>query len=63
MPCSRGAGPLVAESKVVLVVYLRTVPGRNRSISGVYTRDQAARRLRYMRKQDDFMGHSTSEAA
>lgn len=62
MPCSKGSGPGCNEPQVRLTVYIRTVPGRSRSISGVYSRSGAAYRLRYSRRLSNFMGHSTEAA-
>jgi len=63
MPCSKGSGPAVAERRVVLTVYFRQNPGRVRSLSCEYTRDQAALRLRFARKCEGFKGYAITEVA
>lgn len=59
--CSKGAGPYVIPKMVHLTVYFRSAGGV-RSLECVYTRNQAALRLKWARKQDDFMGHETAAA-
>lgn len=58
MPCSKGSGPEVAPAMVRLVVYFREAE-KTRSLSCVYTRSQAALRLKWARHLENFRGHST----
>ena len=58
MPCSKGAGPSVMPKMVRLTVYFAT-EGHTRTASCVYTRGQAAMRLKWARHLDNFKGHKT----
>jgi len=54
MTCSRGSGPSVKPRLVKLTVYLRGP----RTLSGEYTRNQAALRLKWARRFEEFKGYS-----
>lgn len=58
MPCSKGSGPIAYPKLVRLIVYL-VGP---RTLSCVYTRNQAALRLKWARHLEAFKGHRTEAA-
>jgi hypothetical protein len=61
MPCSKGSGPSFTPSLVKLTVYFHA-EGKARSLSCVYTRSQAALRLKWARHLGNFRGHTTEAA-